>query len=126
MRNPGTLVSIVKCKCPQCREGDLFKYGAVSTRFSEMHANCPVCGLHYEIETGFFWGAMYISYAFSVAIIVAAALGARIFIEHPTVLQYMSVVIPAVLIFSPISLRYSRVLMLYLFGGVKYRGNKQA
>ncbi|MEY4912742.1 MAG: hypothetical protein RL025_569, partial [Bacteroidota bacterium] len=35
-----------------------------------MHQDCPHCGFHFEIEPGFFWGAMYISYAFSVAVSV--------------------------------------------------------
>jgi len=31
-----------------------------------MHANCPVCGLKYEREPGYFMGAMYISYALAL------------------------------------------------------------
>lgn len=32
-----------------------------------MPERCPVCGQKYEIETGFFFGTGYISYALSVA-----------------------------------------------------------
>jgi hypothetical protein len=30
-----------------------------------MHENCPICGLKYEREVGFWWGAMYVAYTFS-------------------------------------------------------------
>ena len=30
-----------------------------------MHENCPRCGQHFEIEIGFWWGAMYVAYALS-------------------------------------------------------------
>lgn len=35
-----------------------------------MNVNCPVCGLVFEREAGYFLGAMYFSYA--LAVIVAA------------------------------------------------------
>ena len=31
-----------------------------------MHERCPVCGLRFEREEGYFLGAMYISYALAV------------------------------------------------------------
>lgn len=30
-----------------------------------MNRNCSECGLKYELETGFYWGSMYVSYALS-------------------------------------------------------------
>jgi hypothetical protein len=39
-----------------------------------MHACCPVCGLHFEREEGYFLGAMYISYGMSATILIAATL----------------------------------------------------
>ena len=35
-----------------------------------MHERCPVCGLKFEREQGYFLGAMYISYGLALAIIV--------------------------------------------------------
>jgi hypothetical protein len=31
-----------------------------------MHQNCPVCGLKYEREPGYFLGALYFSYLLSI------------------------------------------------------------
>ncbi len=38
--------------------------------FSPMNERCPVCGLKYEREEGYFLGAMYISYAMAVPLLV--------------------------------------------------------
>ena len=35
-----------------------------------MHERCPVCGLKFEREQGYFLGAMYISYGLALAIIL--------------------------------------------------------
>ena len=48
-----------------------------------MHQDCPHCGFHFEIEPGFFWGAMYISYAFSVAVSVALGFSLIWFLTIP-------------------------------------------
>ena len=32
-----------------------------------MHEDCPHCGHHFEKEPGFFLGAMYVSYALTIA-----------------------------------------------------------
>ncbi len=116
--------AIVACKCPQCRKSDMFKYPAYNLlKATSMHADCPECGLHYEIEPGFFWGAMYISYAFSVAISVAVGLADFVLLNDPDLWVYIFTIIPASILLSPLSMRYSRVLMLYAFGGVHFRGH---
>ena len=69
----GYLSSSLQCKCPRCREGDLFKN---PLRFTlkgnlEMHATCTVCGQPTEIEVGFYYGTGYVSYALTVALTVS-------------------------------------------------------
>jgi uncharacterized protein (DUF983 family) len=67
------LNSILFNTCPKCQEGAFFvTKSAFSKRFDQMHENCPVCGLRYEAEPGFFTGAMYVSYALYVATIVSS------------------------------------------------------
>jgi hypothetical protein len=49
----------------------MFNYPASDVlRATTMHEDCPHCGFHFEIDPGFFWGAMQISYIFSVTISV--------------------------------------------------------
>lgn len=71
--NKGYLSASFQCKCPRCREGDLFKN---PLRFTfkgnlEMHAACTVCGQPTEIEVGFYYGTGYVSYALTVALTVS-------------------------------------------------------
>ena len=85
-----------------------------------MNQHCPHCQLRFEIEPGFFWGAMYFSYAFSVAITVIIGFLTFFLFNDPDILVYLGIIIPAMILFSPVSLRYSRVLMLYMFGEITY------
>ncbi|MBK9636286.1 MAG: DUF983 domain-containing protein [Bacteroidetes bacterium] len=41
---------------------------------SKMHSHCPNCGLNFEPEPGYYYGAMYVSYAFTIAVSVAVFL----------------------------------------------------
>ena len=47
----------------------------LNMKFMQMHDTCPVCGQHFDLEPGFYYGSSYISYmvtvAFSVATFVA-------------------------------------------------------
>ncbi|WP_035727785.1 DUF983 domain-containing protein [Eisenibacter elegans] len=129
MNNPprvGLLPALWQQKCPRCRQGNMFTHTGWSfTHFAKMHTHCSECGLRYEREPRFFDGAMYISYAFSVATFVSFSLatyiiGMVIFGTNPPVWVYMLVVTMATLFWSRFSLRYSRTLMLYIFGDVQY------
>lgn len=70
---PNAIVSILQLKCPKCRQGDLFcnKKTYQYRGFFDMPKHCDKCGQDFEIETGFYYGAMYVSYALTIAIIVA-------------------------------------------------------
>ena len=60
------------CKCPRCRQGDMFEnpnaYALKTTM--RMNRECPVCGQSLNIEVGFYYGSSYVSYALTVAISV--------------------------------------------------------
>ncbi len=104
-------------KCPKCLQGDVFVNPLFSIDFSKTHINCPNCNLRFENEPGFFYGAMYFSYALNVAIIITTGLSVY-FIFKPTTLVHISVTVMAALFLVPLTFRYSRILMLYLFRGV--------
>jgi uncharacterized protein (DUF983 family) len=116
--------AILEAKCPRCRQGDMFQYPISSiTRFDKMHKECPHCGLRYEIEPGFFFGAMYISYAFSVAALLTTAFILYYFFNDPELWVYMVAVPTIVVLFLPFFFRFSRVLFLHIFGGISYNEN---
>lgn len=112
--------AIAAGKCPRCREGDMFPYSLFNfTKFTRMNKTCPVCGLQFEREPGFFFGAMYISYAFSVAVFVAVGVALSILGDFPLWYYLIGVSVAITLLF-PVMFRYSRVLFLHFFGGVDF------
>lgn len=122
MRQVSFVKAVSECRCPQCREGKMFSHPAWQLhKATRMNETCPNCGFKFEVEPGFFWGAMYFSYAFGVAISVIFGILAWWLFNDPEVWLYMVVIFTPLLILSPLSMRYSRVLMLYLFGEVEYR-----
>lgn len=68
----GYLSAAMSCKCPRCRQGDLFQY-PVNMLYKNnlaMNKQCPVCSQPTEMEVGFYFGTGYVSYAISIALTV--------------------------------------------------------
>ena len=59
------LYAIRKSKCPKCHQGDLFRSSLLSGEgIYNMYKKCVQCEQDFEMEPGFYWGAMYIGYGF--------------------------------------------------------------
>src|SRR5689334_5486931 len=113
------LNALLNAKCPKCRDGNMFVYSAANlANFSVMNERCPVCGVRLEPEPGFYQGAMYVGYAFTVALIAIVG-GILYFTWDPSEWTYSAVVIALAVLMAPLNYRYSRVLYLYLFGGIR-------
>jgi uncharacterized protein (DUF983 family) len=89
-------------------------------RYASMHEKCPHCGFKFEVEPGFFYGAMYFSYAFSIVTIVVFFTFTYLVFGNPALWVYLLTICTALVLSMPLSFRYSRTLMLHLFGGVSY------
>ena len=116
------LLSILKCKCPRCRKGNLFinpNPFNIST-LSKMPKNCEVCGQPTEPEPGFYFGAMYVSYAIGVAMFAILFVLVE-FILKVGGYHFMWIYAMVMLILWPVIFRASRVLYIYTF--VKYNAN---
>jgi uncharacterized protein (DUF983 family) len=117
-----TTAALLALRCPRCHEGKLFSAPAYNlTKFADMPEACPVCGQAYEPEPGFYYGAMFVSYAFSVAIFAITTVALYFLAGDPALWVYVVTVGLAAMVTTPLSLRYSRALMLYWFGGVHYQ-----
>ena len=70
---PSFIGSLFQNKCPRCRRGQMYKYGNVYhlKHLMKMHDRCPVCGQHFDMEPGFYYGTNMISYTLAVLICVA-------------------------------------------------------
>jgi uncharacterized protein (DUF983 family) len=103
-----TLVgALARGRCPRCLEGRVFR-GRVT-----MNERCPVCGLVFEREEGFFVGAMYVSYPLSIPILALMGLAWRLLVPS---LAWHWVILLAGLSYVPLVpavFRYSRLLWLY-------------
>lgn len=82
----------------------------------EMHDYCQECNASFEPEPGFYFGAMFISYAFTVAIMFVTWLILWLFFK-PSTGVYIYAFLGSVLVATPFSYRYSRLIWLYWFGG---------
>ncbi len=119
---PNKGLAILKAKCPQCQSGKMFKKSALKLNgFTEMFDTCSICGLTYEVEPGFFWGAMYVSYGITTGMMLVIGVLVYTISNHEA--RFWGYIIPIFLaMFSsiPFTYRYSRVLMLYYFSPVSF------
>ena len=121
MADPIKLHAMINARCPQCHEGRLFKYKWWNLfNFAQMHENCPHCSLRYEVEPGFFYGAMYISYAFTVGIMLIGGIIVFNFFNDPPAMGYVVPITTFSLVMVPFNFRTARVIFIHLFSGVSY------
>ena len=85
-----------------------------------MHEACPHCGVRLQPEPGFYQGAMYVSYAFTLLFMIIISLILYFLAGDPNEWVYIAVVVAVMLILVPLNYRFSRIVFLYLFGGIKY------
>lgn len=108
-------------KCPHCRVGDVFAYRPTNlARFNKMNETCPHCGIRLEPEPGFYQGAMYVSYGFTVLFMMIISAILYYLAGNPSEWVYIGVVIATMVILIPWNYRYSRIVYLYSFGGIKF------
>jgi uncharacterized protein (DUF983 family) len=101
------IAAVLKSRCPRCLAG------AVWRSLFAMNDNCPVCGLHFEREPGYWTGAMVASYSLGVPVLVALFLAVWLLTRW----DVTAVLVVADLAFvaaAPLVWRYSRVVWLHL------------
>ncbi|HZU95761.1 MAG TPA: DUF983 domain-containing protein, partial [Planctomycetota bacterium] len=101
-------VAMLLQRCPRCLEGKVFE-----GRF-QMRSRCPVCGLDFEREAGYYLGAMYFSYAIACCFIGGPTIAVELFLPGlhapvPVLVASLVFFLP----FVPLTFRWSRVLWLH-------------
>lgn len=79
-----------------------------------MHEDCPSCGQKYEIEPGFYWGAMYIGYALSSGYMLSG-MTASILLLGLTVNQSFALVIALGVMIVPLIARLARSIWINIY-----------
>ncbi len=125
MEIPSQLKAAIQCKCPKCRRGDMFANSMYGFSSQKMNKQCAHCGYTFEIEPGYFYVAMFVSYAFNIAQMVTLAVALYILTGTRNPWIYVSALLGLTVILSPFNFRYSRVVLLYwLTPGVHFDPNR--
>lgn len=108
--------SILTGSCPRCQNESMyldknpFNLGNVL----KMNEKCRHCGLKYQIEPSFFYGAMYVSYALNVAIGIAAFIFSYLIFGSSLKTAFIAIVGTLTVLF-PFVLRWSRNIYINMF-----------
>lgn len=102
-----TISAILGQRCPRCHTGRIFR-GAFA-----MNDPCPVCGLLFQREAGYFLGAMYISYGIAVVILTTLFFTAAALLSNWNYELALVLAMVVYILFVPVVFRYSRVLWIY-------------
>lgn len=91
-------------------------------RFStmgEVKDKCEVCGLDLKPEPGFYYGAMYVSYALGVAVFVTIWASCNWFFDNVGVWTQISLVLIALIGLGPYLYALSKVIWANIFFSYK-------
>ncbi len=121
---PNYFWSMLTGKCPRCRRGAMFTNSNPYKKLSlkhilDMPENCPVCHQKYDMETGFWYGTGYVSYALAVAVSVATFVAWYVLIgisvEGSSLFWWLGTNIVFLVILQPWLMRISRVIYIRFF-----------
>lgn len=122
MKAVNTLFALATLKCPRCHKGNMFTHSNMYIWKTShlMPETCACCEQSMEPETGFYYGAMYLSYALYVALFVPSFL-ITVLLDLPY-LEFLIFFVFLIVLISPYIFRLSRACYLYMF--VRYDAEK--
>lgn len=119
------LYSILHFKCPHCHEGEFF----ISRNpydlgvMSKTHERCSNCKERFSMEPGFYYGAMYVSYALGVAHIVSFLVARYVLVIELEFWNFTIIVAISLLALTPIYYALSKIIWANLFMNYKPQTN---
>ena len=121
---PNYFWSLLTMKCPRCRRGPMFKDKNPFKKLKlshifNMYDHCPACNQKYDLETGFWYGTGYVSYALAVAVsaitFVAWLVLIGVSVDDNRIFGWLIFNCLLLVIIQPWLMRISRVVYLYFF-----------
>lgn len=108
--------SILTGSCPRCQKESMYADKNIFhlSNLLKMKEKCSYCGLKYQIEPSFFYGAMYVSYGLNVMIMIIIFLIA-FFGFHASVGETFIAIIFALAVLFPFVMRLSRNIYINIF-----------
>jgi uncharacterized protein (DUF983 family) len=116
LKKGSKLNSILTGTCPRCQEESMYveKNPYNLPEIFHMHDKCSHCGLHYQIEPSFFYGAMYVNYGLTVAVGVAAFVISKVLLGFELIYAVISIIL-ALIVLMPINSRLARNIYINMF-----------
>lgn len=109
--------SIITGKCPRCTKSDIF-CSSNPYNFKKLfliREHCDSCGLKFNREPGFFYGAMYVGYGLSVAYLTTFYVAMMVLLGDFEITTYFIFGIGSLLLLTPVIFRISRSVWLSFF-----------
>ena len=110
---PSEFKSALHGKCPKCRKGNMFANSMYGFSSQKMYKNCPYCNFQFEIEPGYFYVAMFVSYGMNVIQMITFGVSTFLLTHSESPWVYVGVLFAVTFILSPFNYRYSRIILLY-------------
>ena len=119
MLNHTKLYSILFNKCPHCHKGPFFKskHPYDFKQLGKMYDHCVVCNEDFEKESGYYLGAMYVSYGMNIFLGISMFLLTVVLFDLE-ILTFLFIFLGTVLVLFPLNYWLSRLIWINLF--VKY------
>ena len=116
LKKGSKLNSILTGSCPRCQNESMYveKNPYKISKLYQMHDTCSHCGLQYNIEPCFFYGAMYVSYGLTVAIGVGTFIVSNVLFGLNLVQSFVAIII-SLLVLAPITARLARNIYINIF-----------
>ena len=110
------MYSIFRFKCPKCQSGDFFvSHPYDLSRIGDIQEHCSACGLKYEKEPGFYYGAMYVAYALGVALFVTLWTSFNLFFPTVSVGFQIFAIVFSTIVLSPLLYALSKIIWANMF-----------
>lgn len=115
LREGSRLYSILRMKCPRCHRGNLFTTSNPWNlkKMLQMPARCTICRQDFEIEPGFYSGALWTSYP--IVVFTDLLILSTILIYPRYIGLICAIMITVSLLLQPIVMRLGRAIWINIF-----------
>lgn len=114
---PSRLGALLRFRCPHCLRG------AVFSGVWQMYEHCPLCGIRYERESGYFMNSIFIGYVLAFLILVPMML--VLYFRQVSAITFLIYVSIVATLLSPLVFRYARVVWMHMDELMDPRANKK-
>lgn len=98
--------AVIGQRCPVCLEGNVFH------SLLGMNETCPVCGVKFERESGYFLNAMFIAYMLGFLALLPTVVVLYLLDVSPFL--FLAIITIEMVVLWPLIFRYSRMIWLHV------------